>query len=213
MRNLLLLTIAFFLGSISAFAQIDKGQIMLGINLGYTADKMEQPGPSSTTNEETLNTFIINPQIGFGLGNGLIAGVGVGYSSATYTDKTSSGGTSSEFEQKETMFSVDAFLRKFAKVSETFGVFGQLGVAYGTGEQETTPPIGSSSKDDLSMMSVGISPGLYLKPSSRFIIEATFGRLGYTSEKLETAGGTEIKSSQFQFALMNNLSFGVKFIL
>jgi len=190
-----------------ANAQIGKGEKMIGGSVGFTSSKTEYK--NLTAPESTNNTFTITPQLGFGLGNNWIVGLGVSYVSTK--QETTQG--SSKAETKTSAVSPGIFVRKFHQFGDKFGIYGQLDAEYAFGEQKTTQTGNPDSKSEISGYGISASPGLFYKASRKFVIEATIGRLGYSSLTTKPDGSSiEVKNKQFTFALTNDLSLGFKLI-
>lgn len=198
----ILATILIFI-SIDTTAQIKKGEKMIGASLSFTSQKIAY---DDSDDDNKLTSIIIAPQVGFGFGKNWVAGVGLGYAyqKADYT------GTLNDADAS--IFSGGVFLRKFYELNDKFGVYGQLdlSVGFGKGERDGLTPFDV----DITTYSGIIHPGFYFRPGNKLVIEAMFGRIGYSSTKRDyTASLTDSKESSFEFSVTDGLSLGFKIIL
>lgn len=135
-----------------------------------------------------------------------MAGVGLGYA----YEKANYAGTLNDMDAS--VFSGGVFLRKFYELNEKFGVYGQLDIeaGFGKGERDGLTPY----DQDITTYSGIIHPGFYFRPGNKLVIEASFGRIGYTSTKRDyTASFNDYKESGFEFSITDGLSLGFKIIL
>ena len=189
--------------SIDTKAQIKKGEKMIGASLTFTSQKIAF---DDSDEDSKLTTIIIAPQVGFGFGKNWVAGVGLGYAyeKANYT------GTLNDMDAS--IFSGGVFLRKFFELNEKFGVYGQLdlSVGFGKGTGDGFTPFDV----DVTTISGIVHPGFYFRPGNKLVIEAMFGRIGYTSTKRDyTVHYEDAKESSFEFSVTEGLSLGFKIIL
>jgi hypothetical protein len=202
----LLIALCLIALSSHAFAQVGKGKILLGGDFSYNQQKQEGP------NNQQLKSIqvILNPRVGIGVGKNWIVGLSGGYGHAK--QKYDNAG-----EAKVVSFSVGAFGRKFHSFSTQFGVFGQAAFDLGFGDGKNTPSSQPVTDSKIKSISAQIQPGLYFIAGKRFIVEATFARLGYTKTKTEFEGGyffsSDKETSEFGVSISEGLSLGVKFVL
>lgn len=199
----ILATILIFI-SIDTTAQIKKGEKMIGASLSFTSQKVSFDDLANEDNK--ITSILIAPQVGFGFGKNWVAGVSLGY---TYA-KTDYSGTNNDIDAS--LFNGGVFLRKFYELNDKFGVYGQLDleVGFGKGEGNGFTPFDV----DITTYSGIVHPGFYFRPGNKLVIEAMFGRIGYTSLKRDyTANYTDSKESNFEFSVTEGLSLGFKIIL
>lgn len=198
----ILATILVFI-SIDTTAQIKKGEKMIGASLSFASEKTEYEGIGQ---DNKATAIMIAPQLGFGFGKNWVAGVSLGY---TYA-KTDYQGTNNDYDVN--IFTGGVFLRKFYELNEKFGVYGQLDLSVGIGKGTAD---GSTPYDvDVTTISGIVHPGFYFRPGNKLVIEAMFGRIGYTSTKRDyTVFYEDAKESSFEFSVTDGLSLGFKIIL
>ncbi len=206
-KSITLLISAIILIISSAKAQIKKGEYFLGGGVSLYSQKHEgQSGFSSST---TSLAFI--PKFGFGLKNSWIIGPegGISYNGqkdkATYTNTT-----------KSVLYHVGMFVRKFHSLNDRFGIFGEAESLYGFGNSRYTSENATGtikSKATNNEFSLGIKPGLYVKPTNKLILEATLGMIGYSKYSYTPDVGNKSSTEYFSATLTNNVSFSLQFIL
>jgi hypothetical protein len=197
----ILATILVFI-SIDTKAQIKKGEKMLGASVSFISSKLKY---DNSDEDSKITQVMISPQLGFGLGKNWVAGFGIGY---TY-EKQDYEGTLNDADAS--LFSGGLFLRKFYELNEKFGVYGQLDFSVGIGEGDRD---GITPFDvDVTTISGIVHPGFYFRPANKLVIEAMFGRIGYTSTKREYSGFfNDSKESNFEFSVTDGFSLGFKII-
>jgi outer membrane autotransporter barrel domain len=200
-----LLTACLLFISVISQAQIKQGEKMLGGNISFSNETDDTKNPEYNY---TSSRFSFTPQLGFGLANNWIVGVQAGFETRkeTWEDNTDDG------EDKSSGFTVGAFARKFQPFNEYCGFFGQGSLDVAFGKYESTTDF--DGEDKLTGFSANIRPGLYFKPSSKWIVEATFGQLEYSTVRTKNDDEDyENKNNFFGLSFFDGLSFGVKFIL
>jgi len=161
MKKIKILTMALVLGAINfcAFAQTQKGNMLVGGNIGFNSSsakiktesgsiKVESKGPSITN-------IYINPNIGYffidNLAGGLKLNVGLSSSKSRADGDKRSNAT--------TEFNVGPFLRYYYNLNEKSAVFGEAFVGFGsttTKEKDIT----GTSLPDLKTSGVSYGPGV-----------------------------------------------------
>lgn len=199
----------FVLGFVfqQANAQIVKGEKMLGGSISIISSKTKYKNTAATDHE--AHTLSVTPQLGFGLGNNWIVGLGVGYANS----KNESLFGPSVSANKSSMVTPGIFVRKFHQFGDKFGIFGQADFEYGFGEQTTRQSNTPTYKSEIKAYSISASPGLYYRATKKFVVEAAIGSLGYTSTTTKPDGSNvEVKNSQLELSLTNSLSLGFRLI-
>jgi outer membrane protein W len=151
---------------------------------------------SSKEGDVKETTFEINPMVGFFVTDNIAIGGQIGYAS----DKIDNDGTTT---LDESTLSIGVFGRYYATPASDFSVFGQLGLNYFTTDH-------GDADFKTNGFDVALRPGINYFLSDHFAIEATFGRLGFTSEKDDTDGA----ENQTNFGLeldMRSIGFGMTY--
>jgi len=165
----------------TANAQIKKGEIVLGGNLGYS-DQYQGTTISGTTSSNQSKNFSIAPSFGRAIKDNLVLGFDVGYnhSRASYSptpDNTGNGGAA------------DIFLRKYKPLGNGFYLFGQssLGGFYNHSKQNDET---GASFESNSMNAYGFTlqffPGIAYALNQKWQLEAglpNFFVIGWSHSK------------------------------
>ena len=204
-----------FIGAISfAHAQVSKGDILLGGNLGF--NKQTPSANYTTTN------FSIDPSIGKAIKDNLVVGANLSF--AHYTSKADVG------HDKDDSYGLQGFIRKYKYLGSGFAVFaeGSLSLSYstGSGAYGGSYPYTTSSKD--YGIAAGFAPGVTYAISRHVQLETGLSRflsLGYfysrwdqTPDPSTGDGKTGMASHSVSFSsslnqAFNNLTVGVRFII
>ncbi|MEC7754891.1 MULTISPECIES: outer membrane beta-barrel protein [Roseivirga] len=154
MKKLFLMGLLLFVG-VTAQAQIQKGDVLLNGNLGYT--KIDAIGTE-------ISNFLIGTRGGLFLSEKTNLGLVLGYSSSK------NNGT------KNTLFTYGAYARFYKSLADNFYLFYQPQIDMGTGE------LGNST--DQSSFAISFRPGLSYFVTEKVALESTFGDISYTSQKV-----------------------------
>ena len=177
MKRLVLAT-ALLLVSTLSFAQITKGDIQLGGNVGFSKTKI---GSFETSQ------FTLSPRAGLFVSDLTSVGLTIGYSS------TESNGLNSNLLQ----FGV--YTRFHKMVADQFYIYLQPSLAFGTGSEEN----GNAPDTDVSSFNIGIAPGMTYFLSPKFALEMNFGSLAYNSTTNKNSG---VESKRENYGLNLNLN-------
>lgn len=206
----MLLTCLFVAATLLANAQINKGTILLGGNIGFSTNKAKD-----TTLEN--NSVSIFPAIGVAIKQNLIAGISLGYG---HYKNDLTAGSYSQSENKS--YGATIFLRKYVPLGKGFYLFGETGLNYQsssytyTYKDPSSPPQESRSKNQ--NININLYPGLSYAVSKRFQLEIglpQLANLGYskstniTNDVIDTeASGINFNASASSFS---NISLGFRF--
>jgi hypothetical protein len=193
-------------------AQIQKGETMLGASLGFGTVRGEQEagGGIAATYKTKSQSVHIMPELGFGLGNNWIVGIGAGY---VYSKQETE--TSSLQSVVSKGFTGAVFVRKFYPIAGKFGIFGQGNVEYASFRDVFRGS--TESKSRTNRAGVAIQPGAYIRATNRFIVEAYIGGIGYTHSASKpadnTSGDWKNTVSTFNASFTNDLALSFKVVL
>ena len=158
MRKLLPLTIASLLITTFVNAQINKGSVLLGGNIGFGNSKNNR----NTNYKE--NYVYLSPVIGVAVKTNLVAGVTVLYSHSKYLNDTLGN------KQNNTLAGGSLFLRRYFPVAKNFYVYGQGSVGY-SHEHSTQEHLDFFRDDVTNTISLEVAPGLAYAVSKKFHLE------------------------------------------
>jgi hypothetical protein len=204
----LLIAIAlFFLSSIQA--QISKGSVWLGGNIGFSNSKNE-------TGESFKNNYYsISPAIGVAIKENLILGLQFNYDRSVFKTEFN--------DQTIEHYGVDLFERKYWTIVKRFYAFGQFDLGYTKEKQKS---IYGTSKEEINgwALSLGAGPGLSFELSRRFQLETLLSDLFYLSYGKSKRTNTDpngivsetkrqSSSGGVNFDNASNLTIGIRFLL
>ena len=187
----------------SASAQIAKGSVMLGGNVGFNTSKNEAFG--TTVRKE--NSFYISPAVGVAIKENLFVGGDLAYRSNTQENngagKTTNNG-----------FGIGAFVRQYKNLGKSgFYLFGQGRL----GADITHVKSGSTTTNNGFAIGLGLTPGISYAVNSKLHLETSLANLfsvGYNSSKNK---GADIKSNSFSadvnLGSLQQWNVGIRFIL
>lgn len=153
---------------------------------------------SEKQGEDKSNSFGIEPKVGFFVTDNIAIGGKLGYMS----DKSESAGVDTN---DESTFTVGAFGRYYFTPSNDFSVFANLGLDYNSITDNLTDP-----EFKVNGFDIALSPGFNYFVSDNFALEASFGRLGYSSTKADVDGAEA--ANEFGLELdLRSISFGLNY--
>jgi hypothetical protein len=216
--------------SATAFAQTDKGTILLGANLGIGSVNnaqsfINQGVPASNNygniNSSTYSSLVITPSVGYFIFDKFAVGLSAGYSqnkteSSTSNTQGISQGPQYTDNYSTVNYSISPYARYYFPLGEKAAIFTQLsvGYAYTLGKTESTtndfvnPLSVTKFKSDGQTFFVSFFPGFSYSVTHHFSLELSIGSLAYTSTKTNSTpdatnntGGTVQTSSSSGLAL------------
>ncbi|KAA3440326.1 hypothetical protein [Rufibacter hautae] len=195
------------------------GKTLISGSVNFTSSKNNFN--QSAGQEAKINSFSINPQVGFFLSPIVALGVSATYTRGTYsssypTNYPDNVPRNISYTSISNSYSGGPFVRVYKSITPKFGFFGH-GTGYYTYSKskteheddfvQTTPSIGKGG-------GVSINPGVVFFPTNTIGVEATLGRIGYSSHKTESEGYTPIDSSGFEANLgLSTFTLGISLYL
>ena len=157
------------------------GALNLNFNQSQTKVKSDVTGKDMK--------FKIQPCVLYGFAPTWDAGLGLAYNSTTNTSyQNPTGQEKYTLKDKTSLFSIEPFVRRYDPITENLFCFLQasvmVGFGSGTNESLNFNEGGYTivdSKDKISNLGVGISPGLSWRIAKRYSLDAQYGFLGYSS--------------------------------
>jgi hypothetical protein len=196
-RKVLLILTLTIISTTSLTAQIKKGDLLLGAAVGFNR--------SGGSNNASSNSNI-SPRIAIGIGGNSVLGLktSLGY----YTSKNDTP------YDKTTNFNVGGaiYWRKYMHIKNKIGWYLEPSAGVGAG-RSVRKYASTETKNTVATYTVNVTPGLYYQALPKLFINADFGGLGYRHDRHKSAGNPTGKSSNVNFDLLNNFTFGVDFVL
>jgi len=186
-----------------AEAQVSKGTYLIGGNFSFNYSKGE--GNSNLASQKSLQ-YAILPKIGYFVAENWAIGTRIGfennkseYSFSPITEKNSN-----------PTFVFAPFARYYYMLGEKAGVFIQGTVNFEKGNRvneqtNNSTNVTQTSKQKVSGLEIGLTPGFVFFPSPKFGLETTFGFLGYARRK--TKGNDATATSNNFVAYASSLSY------
>ncbi len=210
-RSLLILSIASLAIATSSNAQINKGATLIGGNIGGSTSKTDRPNQD----EGNASGFNVGLRIGKAVKENLIIGGLASYSRAKEKNV-------SPYDYTNNLFEAGIFARKYKQIaSSSFYIFA-TGTLTGGFEKRDNSYSGISSPQEskLTRVDLGLTPGVSYGVNKWLHIEAGFNdllRLGYSSERTESAGALVEKRKSFSgnanISSQNQLYLGFTLLL
>jgi len=212
MKQRIVLSLVFVCAfMVTTRAQISKGAVWVGGNIGYNESKQE---PSSTITPIKSNTFTINPAIGTVVKDNLVVGINLLYSHI----KSENDGS---LESKTNAYGGGVFVRKYFPVISRLYIFGDANVGFTSTKEDRTQSSTIKITTKGWTGAVGITPGIAFAVSKKFQLETSLSNLlgvAYISNKT-TGPNNSYNGKSHQFAAGINadgktqFNIGCRFLL
>jgi hypothetical protein len=185
--NRIILSLALVLFIFSANAQFKKGDILLGGDLSYSANKTTSP---YFTGEAKYNSGIFNISLGKAIKENAIVGINLDFQPLTNTYNSGVG----LYTVQTNSYGIGIFYRVYKGLGKDFYIFGEAGGFY-TGSTSTTKDT-TGNKISTGSGNGGhlyFTPGIAYKVSNKFFIELSIPQiftLQYASSNTKTGSVT-----------------------
>lgn len=201
MKKMLIAVGLMFFG-LAASAQVSKGTVTVGGNVGFRTSKTKDADNRSTN-------FSIQPQIGYFLSDKLEGYVKLGYTneSESYTDNSAG-------KNKTDQFGGGIGLRKYFMVSDNVAIFAGPELSYYSGSAKQEPSGGSSQKlYDTNTFNANVNAGVGVFFTKNIGLVAGLGVLSFESEtnKYPNNGGKSTSNSFNLLAKNAPFALGIVF--
>lgn len=183
MKKLLLSMVAVAAFAFTTQAQTEKGNVLLGGNVGFNTSKIDGAAKSDVN-------FSIVPSVGYFVSDNFAIGTGVGYN---YNKQVSDKNLNQAFE-------VSPFGRYYVDLSDQFKFFGQLSVPMAFGNNKYVDEQGEVGDKYATTTNIGVNvaPGFAFFPTKRIGIEVSMNGLGYNHFNVKNEiTGNETKANSF----------------
>lgn len=225
MKKIIITALALTAAS-SAFAQITKGSLFLGLDLGFGSDKAEYsttdpPAGPVVSSKYKASYWNVGPTAQYFLADNLSIGLGFSVGRSMSRNDDPQDGDWNESEQSNT--SINLFGRKYFNCAENFYTYGELnlGIMRGRGEARyyEAPPTDELDvfKNESGSSGAAINIGFAWMATPRVMMHGGFGVLGFNSYRSkyniqENGDYQEYKGSELNFSLSSgNIPFNLGF--
>jgi hypothetical protein len=191
MKKVLLLAV-FIVGTLTAEAQTQTGNLMLGGALEFRSTSRQAADNSSS--------FTLSPSVGYFMSDNFALGLSVGF-------ETNSTGTGSD-KTVNNSFGLGPFARYYVFTSNSqFGFFGQAALTFGTGASG----LADGPKVNSSYLSFALSPGAAYFFNEHWALELMITTLGITSRDPNKDVDND-KTTEFTFGVRSlSPSVGIRY--
>ena len=219
MKKFILAILPLLLVSITALAQLEKGNLLLGGGLGISSQSSLAEGP--VPSEIRYSNFYFNPMAGYFFQNKWVVGLNFPISyQVENSSSTPIGGNDIQEQLKRSYFGVGPFVRKYFTINEKMAFFAQGQASFGKSVTDWIMDRDYTDRDaryeSKSINLVG-TLGLVVFPKDWFSINLMVNPLIYNYQiRNEDRSGNiyEIKDSGFEFGFNSNLiGLGANFFL
>lgn len=169
-----------------------KGDVFVSGSVGFGSEK---------TGELKSNVFNISPKAGYFVTENIAVGVKLGYTSGKDTNQVGPG----TVEVKTNAFEAGAFGRYYFTPASQFSFFGELSAGFNSSKSEIEGVPGESKSNGFN---VGLAPGISYFVSNNIALEATFGLLGYNTNKPDFDGAESTDTFNIG-ANLSDIRFGI----
>ena len=206
-QKFLLVLVCIFSLAATTQAQINKGSVWLGGNIGYH----ESDSKSQTTGNLGMKVISFKPSAGKAIKENLIAGVTINVTKAT---NESDGAVMYSSKQIDRNIGGGVFLRQYIPVVSRLYIFGQVDAGYNKSKSTTegmsnSNPTTTKYKTTTKGWSAGISltPGVSYAVNNKLHLETGFNSLFSTvySKSKTSSNNSDFKSSSRTFSTGINL--------
>jgi len=216
MKKSLILILSLMLLSTSSFAQLQKGNLLLGGNVNFQTSSTESDNLGvAGGNTAKSNSFFVSPLVGYFLSDRTVLGLKVDYSSSK-TENLIFAGPSVIFENDR--IGLGPFVRRYFPVKDWVAFYGQAEVNYGSARHFQTNNSNSSSETKTRSVNFVASLGLSFFPTKWMSIDLSANPLSFYHQNNENTLGnsssSEVNTNGFNFNLNSNSFFlGAHFFL
>lgn len=184
MKKLILSVAALCTIILSANAQTDQGQWMLGGEASYRSTKADFAGAKAN------QKLSIVPNIGYFVAKDFALGTGVGYQYSKVGFASPTG--------KNDAFVVSPFGRYYVGLSDQFQFFGQASVPLAFGTVKATNANGDvvgSKTGTSTQWGIALSPGFAYYPTKKVGVEFSFQGASYNNLRVKDGNGNRIRGA------------------
>jgi len=205
-QKFLLASVVVLLISLTTKAQIGKGSVWLGGNIGYGSSRSTGVSPiNNPSSYAKSNSFWIAPAIGKAVKDNLILGISLTYQNVHYSNYA-------QYEKdNENYYGAGFFVRQYVPVLNRLYLFGQgnINFRYSKSEADLNSNYPSNTHNETKGWSAGLGfqPGVSFALNKKWQLETGFNNLlsvQYQSTK-ETSNYVQYNGKNQQFSAGLNL--------
>lgn len=186
----------------AASAQLEKGRLMIGGNVGYSRNSYEGYSNTSSfsSNNFKSNAFAISPTAGYFINDNLAIGTNLSYTNRK-TNSTS-------YFRKESLYGVNPFIRYYLNISPDFKFFAEFMMGASVGKSDEVSN-GFIYKNKRKEYSAALAPGLAFLPAKKWSVDLRFDLINYTNSQVKN---TNPDAESNRYVGSNYFNFGLSTI-
>ncbi|WP_084454350.1 outer membrane beta-barrel protein [Algoriphagus terrigena] len=198
---------------VTAMAQLQKGNILLGGALNYSTQSGDRSGGGL---DIPTSYFTFSPKVGIFLKDNLA--VGLNLLAQTNTSSYTSSG-SNGYEYKSSTYGLGPFVRMYFPVGDQFAFFGQFDLGFQGGETETVYENlnAQDSSSKIKVFQASTALGFSFFPKKWLSLDLSVNPLSYThlvNEDTTQFDGAVTKSNTLDFGLnTSSILLGAHFFI
>jgi hypothetical protein len=202
MKKILFFSILSLFACNVLFAQVEKGNLLLGGSLGFNTGNSSQG-----VNTNSTSNFGISPRISLGIGQNSILGTNFSYSNFRNKNEESA----SKYSTNSIMAGL--YWKKMFSIKGNLGWYGQLGASYVQQKTKTTNYMGNDVVSKSRGISTGVVPGLYYAVTPSFVVNVDFGGVSYYNGKNKDLGNEDTITENLSVSLFQQFTIGFDVII
>jgi len=207
-----LLSIALLLASLTSFAQLEQGKLLLGGRIGVSSARPNTVNGGTSVDGVKTTSYFITPAVGYFIAENFALGLNIGFGG--YTEKTPANAGTPSLKDRNPYFLVGPFGRYYKKFGDNFAIFGQAAVdfRFGKNKDESYSFVNGiqTTETKTSSFSPNLRPGIVFFPISKLGIELLVGKIGYTHSVVKFNDDNKSKNNSVDFNFdLANVQLGV----
>lgn len=198
MKKQLLTLVAVWAIAMTANAQTEKGNNLIGGSIGFNYRNQKPLNTTNSSINETSRSFNISPNFGHFFAKNLAVGLQVGYSSGKTESQSIYFPGSGNLQfinsvSKSNTINIFPYLRYYVDIVDKFKFFGQanVGMAFGKTKNSTTY-LANYADQNISYKNTyyqaSVNPGFAFFPSKKWAVELSFPLLSYSKQNMKDDG-------------------------
>ncbi len=180
----MILVLLLAVAATGAFAQFNKGRMLVGGAVGFQTYTEKTKSGSTTTTEGRSTSISLTPQFGYFVIDNLAVGAGLDVSLSKFKPDSDN-----DFESSSSSFAFQPFVRYYIKP----GIFFQGAVGFGSGSDKQSYQ-GNSDKDKFGLFNWALSGGYALFLNDYVAVEPMVGFGMSTTKYKEDTDQAEYKA-------------------
>ncbi len=203
----ILLSILVILSSLSASAQFNKGNLLIGGTLSYSSFKLNS---ASVSSEQEFDSGVFDFSIGKAVKENELFGININYSPNLNTANYGYGNVTI----RTSNYGIGVFYRLYKNIGKEFFIFGEAGAAYVGSTTSTKDSSGNKISTGTSYGgNIYLTPGIAYKISKKFFLELSIPQLFLVSYSSTGSSHQIYANANLNSNPLNSLGIGFRLVL